>query len=89
MGKVDACTFMSLLHDVFTHGDASHPFDTECCEVSQDSELIHTYFVFSMFLHQILFDLLAQLFPRADFVLCFWFKPHNIKQSVNILLLSL
>ncbi len=89
VGEVDACTFMPLPCDVFTHSNVAHLFDMEHCKVSQDSELVCMYFVFSMFLHQIVFDLLMQHFPCADFFLCFWFRPHNIKQSVNILLLSL
>jgi len=88
-GKVDACAFVPLLCDVFTRSNAAHPFDTERREVPQDSELVRTYFVFSTFLHQIVFDLLAQHFLRVDFFLCFRIRPHNIKQSVNILLLSL
>ena len=50
MGKVDALAFVPVLHDLFTHINTSQPFDVECREVSQDSELVHlgVRFVFSV-----------------------------------------
>jgi hypothetical protein len=82
---------MPLPHDLFARGYVLQPFDTECRKVPQNGELIHVgeWPVLSMSFPLIVFDLLLQLFPPANFIFHFWLGPCGVKHIVDIILLAL